>query len=105
MLMSARMASATASANAAVDFGYCLRHAVVAFGIVYLLQIEFCRSTCTRLLEHARQTIPVALGTTPLNTRIFLCRCWGFRRVAECRRELSPRADLELPVDPAEVLL
>src|SRR5436190_16165433 len=105
MLTSARIASATASANAAVDVGSCLNHTVVAFGIVYLFQIESCRSTCTRLLDHARQTIRVARGTPPLTTRIFLCRRSDFRRTAECRAELPPRADVELAVDAAEVLL
>jgi hypothetical protein len=41
MLTSARIASATASTSAAVDFGCCLNHMVVAFGIVYRFQIEF----------------------------------------------------------------
>jgi hypothetical protein len=41
MLTRARIASATASASAAVDFGCCFNHMIVAFGIVYLFQIEF----------------------------------------------------------------
>jgi hypothetical protein len=89
MLTSARIASATASASAAVDFGCCFNHMVVTFGIVYLFRIEFVARRACDFLEHARQTIPVAPGTTPLITRIFLCRHWGFRRTAECRPELS----------------
>ena len=105
MLTSARIASATASASAAVDFGCCLNHMVVAFGIVYLFQIEFVARRARDSSIMRRQTIPVAPGTTPLLTRIFLCRRWGFRRTAECRPELSTRADVELAVDAAEVLL
>ena len=40
MLTSARIASATANVSAAVDFGCCLNHTVVVFGIVYLFQID-----------------------------------------------------------------
>ena len=57
MLTSARIASATASASAAVDFGCCLNHMVVAFGIVYLFQIEFVARRARDSIDHAAQTI------------------------------------------------
>ena len=89
MLTSARIASATASASAAVDFGCCLNHMVVAFGIVYLFQIEFVARRACDSIDHAAADSPVAPGTTPLLTRIFLPRLRGFRRTAECCPELS----------------
>ena len=89
MLTSARSASATASASAAVDFGCCLIHMVVAFGIVYLFQIEFVARRARDSSIMRAQTDPVAPGTTPLLTRIFLRRRRGFRRTAERCPELS----------------
>jgi hypothetical protein len=71
MLTRARIASATASASAAVDFGCCLTHTFVAFVIVYLFQID------SSLDVHATPRScgprpPVAPGRTPLLTLIFV---------------------------------
>ena len=82
MLTSARSASATASASAAVDFGCCLNHMVVAFGIVYLFQIEFVARRA-RDSSIMRRRPSGRAGDNPTRTRIFLRRLRGFRRTAE----------------------
>src|SRR5215216_2256354 len=105
MLTSARIASASTTTSAAVAFGCCLNHMVVASGIVHLFQIGVVARRARDSYEDATQPGPIAPGRTPLATRIFLRgRRGGFHGSAKRCTELSARADIKLAVDPAEML-